>query len=81
MNERLKSIDEFRTDPAYRGDGNRIDLAFSLHALAHGYSEDAIRTAIRTRDLSKKGSTARQLTYIDRTIAKARHYLDIGHTR
>ena len=68
----LKSIEEFRADPAYRGDGNRIDLAFTLHALTNGTSEDAIRAAIQTRDLSKKGSEARQLAYVGRTIEKAK---------
>src|SRR5258708_2741842 len=44
----LKTIDDFRSDPAYAGDGNRIDLAFAVYALAHGYAEHAIRAAIRT---------------------------------
>ncbi|MCX6593163.1 MAG: DNA-primase RepB domain-containing protein [Acidobacteria bacterium] len=71
MNRRLKSIEEFRADPAYRGDGNRIDLAYAIHALAHGASEDSIRAAILTRDLLKKGPEARQLDYVVRTVSKA----------
>ena len=81
MGGRPKSIEEFRADLTYRGDGNRIDLAFAIHALAHGLSEDAVRTAIQTRDLAKKGSEARQLAYAARTVAKARERLDASRSR
>jgi hypothetical protein len=33
----LKTIDDFRADPSYGADGNRIDLAFAVYALAHGF--------------------------------------------
>ncbi|MBN9658371.1 MAG: DNA topoisomerase [Acidobacteria bacterium] len=69
------SIDDFRADPRYSGDGNRIDLAYALYALGHGGTEDAVGAAIRTRDLSKKGSEARQSAYVARTIEKARTQL------
>jgi hypothetical protein len=65
------SIDNFRADPRYSGDGNRIDLAYALCALGHGGTEDAVGAAMRTRDLSKKGSEARQSAYVARTIEKA----------
>jgi hypothetical protein len=68
---RLLSIDDFRSNPSYDGDGNRIDLAYSVYALAHGVSEAAIAEAINSRDLSKKGAPRRQSAYISRTIAKA----------
>jgi len=68
---RLLSIDDFRSNPSYDGDGNRIDLAYSVYALAHGVSEGAIAEAINSRDLSKKGSLNRQADYTIRTIAKA----------
>jgi hypothetical protein len=68
----LRSIEDFRADPKYSGDGNRIDLAFAAHAFAHGAAEEAIREGIRTRDLSKKGSEKRQTAYVKRTIEKAR---------
>jgi hypothetical protein len=70
---RLKTIDDFRSDAAYAGDGNRIDLAYAVYALAHGVDETAVRRAIETRDLSKKGSDARQEAYVARTISKAFH--------
>lgn len=76
-----RSIDDFRTDPRYGGDGNRIDLAFALYALSHGASEEQVRAAIQTRDLSKKGSEARRLAYIVRTVAKARQQLSGGLVR
>ena len=78
---RRKSIDDFRADPAYHGDGNRIDLAFAIYAFARGESEDAVRAAICTRDLAKKGSESRQLAYLSRTIAKARKQLAPGRER
>jgi hypothetical protein len=68
---RFKSIDEFRDDPRYGGDGTRIDLAFAIYALSHGVSTAAVESAIRTRDLSHKGTEKRQVDYIERTIKKA----------
>lgn len=81
MNRRMKPIEEFRADPAYRGDGNRIDLAYAIHALAHGSSEDAVRATIQQRDLSKKGPAARQLAYVTRTLSKALQHLDTSRSR
>jgi len=71
MKSRQLSIEDFRSNPSYDGDGNRIDLAYSVYALAHGVSEAAIAKAINSRDLSKKGSQARQVDYTSRTLAKA----------
>lgn len=71
----LRSIEVFRADLKYSSDGNRIDLAFAVHALAHGASADSVRAALQSRDLAKKGSEARQSAYIDRTISKARQQL------
>lgn len=73
-----RSIEAFRTDATYAGDGNRIDLAFAIHALARGVSETAVRAAIQSRDLSKKGSERRQSSYVDRTIDKARQQLRLS---
>jgi hypothetical protein len=67
-----KSIDMFRVDPKYGGDGNRVDLAFAVYALSHGLSENDVRAAIASRDLSHKGNDKRQAEYIDRTLNKAR---------
>lgn len=67
----LKSIEEFRGDPRYGGDGTRIDLAFAVYAISHGLSSEQVEAAIRSRDLSHKGSEKRQAHYVERTIKKA----------
>lgn len=66
-----KSIDAFRQNPAYGGDGTRVDLAYALYALSHGVSAEEVAAAIRTRDLSHKGTGRRQGEYVERTIRKA----------
>jgi hypothetical protein len=66
-----KGIDAFRADSRYGGDGNRIDLAYAIYALAHGSRIDAVSAAVRTRDLSHKGNERRQDEYVERTIKKA----------
>jgi hypothetical protein len=73
MRERapMKSIDVFRSDSKYGGDGTRIDLAYAIYALSCGSSETDVSAAIRTRDLSHKGTQKRQDDYVDRTLKKA----------
>lgn len=68
---RLLTIDAFRANPKYAGDGHRIDLAYAVYAVAHDVSEIAIADAISSRDLSKKGAIDQQRAYITRTITKA----------
>jgi len=67
----LKSIDAFRNNPTYGGDGTRVDLAYALYALSNGVSEADLRAALASRDLSHKGNERRQQEYIERTIQKA----------
>ena len=67
----LKSIDVFRVDSRYGGDGTRVDLAYAVYALSRGVNADQVATAIRSRDLSHKGNEHRQDDYITRTIKKA----------
>jgi hypothetical protein len=67
----LKSIDAFRADGRYGGDGTRVDLAYAVYALSHGISTDEVDSAIRSRDLSHKGNERRQDDYVARTIKKA----------
>lgn len=66
------TIDDFRSNAKYNGDGNRIDLAYAIYALCHSIAERDIRVAIASRDLAKKGSERRQEDYVNRTIDKAR---------
>jgi len=67
----LKSIDPFRNDPKYGGDGTRIDLAYAIYAFSNGATEVEVTNAIRSRDLSHKGDEKRRNEYVDRTIRKA----------
>lgn len=69
--ERLKTIDDFRVNPKYSGDQNRIDLAYAVYALSNGVGEEEMREALRSRPLAKKGRPSRQQDYVARTIAKA----------
>jgi RepB DNA-primase from phage plasmid len=71
VHEKFKSISKFRSDRKYGGDGTRIDLAFAIYALSHGASTADVESAIRTRDLSHKGSEKRQADHIERTMKKA----------
>jgi len=66
------TIDDFRQNPRYADDGNRIDLAYAVYALSHGATEREVAGTIAGRDLSKKGSEKRQQDYVDRTLDKAR---------
>ena len=66
-----KSIEAFRQNSAYGGDGTRVDLAYALYAICHGISAEDVSTALRTRDLSHKGTERRQEEYIQRTVKKA----------
>jgi hypothetical protein len=67
----VRTIDTFRHDGRYAGDGNRVDLAYAIYAISRGVSEDDVRAAIASRDLTHKGTEKRQAEYIDRTIQKA----------
>jgi len=66
-----ESIELFRQNPAYGGDGTRVDLAYALYALSRGVRPEDVGAAIRGRDLSHKGSERRQEDYVERTIRKA----------
>jgi hypothetical protein len=67
----LKTVNVFRTDARYGGDGTRIDMAYAVYALSHGATTDAVEAAIRSRDLTHKGNERRQNDYVARTIKKA----------
>src|ERR1017187_6647349 len=74
----LRSIDSFRANSAYAGDGTRIDLAYAIYALAHGVPDAQIDDAIRSRDLTHKGNEKRQAEYVERTLRKAATIVDRG---
>lgn len=77
----LKSIESFRSDPRYAGDGSRTDLAYALYAFSRGSSQAQVEAAIASRDLSHKGTERRQRDYIARTVRKALATVDRGHER
>jgi hypothetical protein len=77
----LRTIEAFRADRRYAGDGNRIDLAWAIHALSHGAAEEEVAAAIRSRDLSKKGSQRRQDAYVERTLVQAARRLGADRGR
>ena len=74
----LRTIEDFRRDPRYQADGNRIDLAYAIYAISHGVPEEVVRHAIASRDLRKKGTPDRQMGYIERTVRKALQTVDRG---
>jgi hypothetical protein len=75
---KLKTIEAFRSNPRYGGDGTRIDLAYAVYALDHGVSAADVASAIRSRDLSHKGNPRRQDDYVERTIKKAEREIGAG---
>jgi hypothetical protein len=74
----LKSIDAFRSNPKYAGDGSRIDLAYAIYAFSHGATETEVRSSIQSRDLAHKGNQKRQDEYVDRTVRKAETRIGAG---
>jgi hypothetical protein len=77
----IKSIEEFRADARYGGDGTRVDLAYAVYALLHGVDMTTVETALRSRDLSHKGNEKRQRDYIERTVRKAMFTLESARER
>lgn len=67
---KLKSIDDFRTDPRYGGDHTRVDLAYATYAVSRGVDPAEVEKTIASRDLSHKGNTSRQADYVTRTVKK-----------
>lgn len=70
----IRSIESFRSDPRYAGDGTRIDLAYAIYAFSRGLADTEIAAAIKSRDLSHKGGERRQADYVERTLKKALDY-------
>jgi hypothetical protein len=74
----LKTVDMFRADARYGGDGTRIDLAYAVYAFLHGATTAEVEATIWSRDLSHKGNERRQNDYVERTIKKALATIDRG---
>lgn len=65
------SLTRFRDALQYRSRPAAADLAFSICALAHGWSEAEVASALRANYLSRDTSSQRRAAYIRRTLAKA----------
>jgi len=62
----LKTIEDFRQDSRYAGDGNRIDFAYAMYARSKGIDRAEVAAAIATRDLKHKAKN-----YVEYTIRRA----------
>jgi hypothetical protein len=68
----VQPLASFHAESRYGGDLHRADMAWALHAAAHGLSQKRIEYEIlNSRDLSKKGPPLRRLAYATRTASKA----------
>jgi hypothetical protein len=68
----VKALKEFHDDAIYVGDLHRADMAWAKHAAVYGLTLEQIKSELFDgRDLSKKGSSSRQLEYAERTARKA----------
>ncbi len=57
--------------PNYHGRPAAADIAFSIAAVAQGWSESDIAAALNREYLSRNASHSRQAAYIRRTLSKA----------
>ncbi len=71
VRSQLQTIENFRMNSVYGGDGTRIDLAYAIYAFSHGAPGEQVKAEIRSRDLSHKGDEKRQTEYVERTVNKA----------
>lgn len=65
------TLTRFRAAPHYAGRPAAADMAFSICAFAHGWSETDIAAALTRAYLSRDTNHARQSAYIRRTLTKA----------
>ena len=77
----IKSIDQFRANAKYGGDGTRVDLAYAVYAVAHGVDPATVEAELRSRDLTHKGNEKRQRDYVERTVRKALANFERGRER
>ena len=64
-------LSRFRTSVKYAGRPAAADIAFSIAAIANGWSESRVADALASDYLSRNPSPSRRAAYIRRTIAKA----------
>ena len=69
-------LSTFRTHPRYSDRPAAADIAFCVAAFAHGMTEAQIERALADEYLSRDPSPARRAAYIQRTLTKARTWVE-----
>ncbi len=64
-------LSRFRTSTRYQGRPAAADMAFSIAALANGWSQTQVADALASEYLSRDPSPSRRAAYVRRTTAKA----------
>lgn len=64
-------LSRFRTSPRYQGRPAAADMAFSIAALANGWSQTQVADALASEYLSRDPSPSRRAAYVRRTTSKA----------
>ena len=67
-------LSRFRASPRYQGRPAAADMAFSIAALANGWSQAQVADALASQYLSRDPSPSRRAAYVRRTTAKALHW-------
>ncbi len=65
------NLSRFRTSLRYQGRPAAADMAFSIAALANGWSQTQVAEALTSQYLSRDPSPSRRAAYVHRTTAKA----------
>ena len=65
------NLSRFRTSLRYQGRPAAADMAFSIAALANGWSQTQVAEALASQYLSRDPSPSRRAAYVRRTTAKA----------
>ena len=70
------SLERFRTSPRYTGRPAAADLAFSVAAYALAMPDEVIASALDLNYFSRDPNSRRKAAYIERTLAKARAWVE-----
>ena len=70
------SLERFRNSIRYQNRPAAADIAFCVAAIAEGMTEDRIGCALEDHYLSRDPSPSRRSAYIQRTMAKARRWIE-----
>jgi len=70
------SLERFRSSPRYAGRPAAADLAFAVAAYALAMPDEVIASALDSNYLSRDPNPRRKAAYIERTLAKARAWVE-----